>query len=347
MASAQATLIPIVLTGFRRFAAVTVAMSLPGAAWAQAELRGRLVSAAGDPIPGATITMTGVGFRLTSDSLGRFVLSGVSGSVLRLLFQAPGYRNDTASVTLGRRPMERDFTMIGIDTSGPESNPSANVLRGRVVDESGQPLSYANVQLNFGRRYLADDSGRFQLPFNTAGSATILVRRIGFEPAEVKLAGMPDTAVRVQLRAIPLALKGVVVTGASAYRSLDVHGFYRRMQDADRGINHGYFITPEDLARRNPAWITQMADGVAPSVRVRLGRPPLKDVILGPMGCRMSVYLDNIRIVGKLGSGDDFVNELVMPTHVAAMEIYPRAVMAPPQFQPLNGTCGVVLIWTK
>ncbi|HEX6316012.1 MAG TPA: hypothetical protein VFZ73_14175, partial [Gemmatimonadaceae bacterium] len=64
--------------------------------------------------------------------------------------------------------------------------------------------------------------------------------------------------------------------------------------------------------------------------------------------CRMTVYLDNIRIVGRLApSGDDFVNEMVPPGHVAAMEIYPSAVGAPPQYQSLNGTCGIVLIWTK
>jgi hypothetical protein len=101
--------------------------------------------------------------------------------------------DDSASVTLGQRPVERDFTLARSDTPEPGSNPSANVLRGQVVDESGQPLSYANVQLNFGRRYVSDDSGRFRLPFNVSGSATLLVRRIGFAPAEVKLNGMPDT----------------------------------------------------------------------------------------------------------------------------------------------------------
>ena len=61
----------------------------------------------------------------------------------------------------------------------------------------------------------------------------------------------------------------------------------------------------------------------------------------------MTVYLDNVRITGKLGGRDDLVNDLALPTHVAAMEVYPRAVNAPPQYQPLNGACGVVLIWTK
>ncbi|HEX6316680.1 MAG TPA: hypothetical protein VFZ73_17535, partial [Gemmatimonadaceae bacterium] len=64
--------------------------------------------------------------------------------------------------------------------------------------------------------------------------------------------------------------------------------------------------------------------------------------------CAMTVYLDRIRVVGKPGNAlDDYVNELVVPTHVAAMEIYPRGVGAPPEYQPMNGSCGVVLIWTK
>lgn len=318
----------------------------PAVATAQVEVRGRLVSESGAPISGATITVSGIGFSVKSDSLGRFVLAGAQGTVLNLRFLAAGYSADSTSIALGRRPVERDFTLVRDDAPEPERNSSASVLRGRVIDEAGQPLSYANIQINFGRRFVSDDSGRFQVPYTVSGGATILVRRIGFEPAEVALRGMPDTALRVQMKAVPVELKGVVVTGASAYRSLDAYGFYRRMQDVERGINHGWFITPEDLERRKPNYITQMADGL-PTVHVRRGMFPKDDVIVGGRECKMTVYLDNVRIVGKLGRFDDLVNELVVPTHVAAMEIYPRAVNAPPQYQPLNGTCGVVLIWTK
>jgi len=62
----------------------------------------------------------------------------------------------------------------------------------------------------------------------------------------------------------------------------------------------------------------------------------------------MTVYLDRVRIVGRVaGRLDDFVNEIVVPSSVAAMEVYPRGTGAPPEFQPMNGSCGVVLIWTK
>jgi hypothetical protein len=32
----------------------------------------------------------------------------------------------------------------------------------------------------------------------------------------------------------------------AAFASLDLNGFYRRMRDAERGVNHRYFTTPED-----------------------------------------------------------------------------------------------------
>jgi hypothetical protein len=319
---------------------------LPGALQAQVELRGRVLTESGAPIPGATITLTNIGYSVRSDSLGEFRLSGQSGSTIAISLRAAGYRDDTASVVLARRgSLTRDFTLGSADVAPPEANPSDRILRGLVQDESGQPLSYANIQLNFGRRFMADDSGRFQVPYPGTGTATVIIRRIGFEPAELSLREMPDTALRVQLKTIPTELKGVVVTGASAFRSLDIHGFYQRMKDADRGINHGYFITPEDLEKRKPAYITSMTEGF-PTIRVA-GRVPRAYVILGSMGCKMTVYLDNIRIVGKVGGTDDFINEIVSPTHVAAMEIYPRGINAPPAYQMSNGTCGVVLIWTK
>ena len=90
---------------------------------------------------------------------------------------------------------------------------------------------------------------------------------------------------------------------------------------------------------------------------------PRKDILKGMAdgGCVMTVYLDRVRIVGALatryeaegkhrelgGVPDAFVNELVLPHQVAGIEIYPRAVGAPPQYQSSNGKCGVMLIWTK
>jgi hypothetical protein len=55
----------------------------------------------------------------------------------------------------------------------------------------------------------------------------------------------------------------------------------------------------------------------------------------------MTVYLDRIRLPGR---DLDFI---VSPTTVSGIEIYPRGAGASAGYQLLNGTCGVVLVWTK
>jgi hypothetical protein len=303
----------------------------------------------GAPVTDAVILLTAVGYSVRSDSLGQFLVAGTPGSTLRLSFRATGFRDDTALVTLPRRgALTRDFVMVSADTPLPEVNPSDRVLRGRVTDLDGGPLSFANIQVNGGRRVLADDSGRFVLPNSTSGRFWLIVRRIGFEPEEMRLAAMPDTAIRIRMKPVAVSLPEQRIEGKAAFVSLDLGGFYRRMKDAERGINHGYFLTPEDFEIRKPTLITNMAEGVPATKVYHNPGNARKNIIQGLNGCQMTVYLDRIRVVGKLpGRVDDFVNELIEASTVAAMEIYPRAVGAPPEYQALNGTCGVVLLWTK
>jgi Carboxypeptidase regulatory-like domain len=334
-------------------------------------LRGKVVNENGDGIAGVTVTLTRIGYSVRTDSAGEFALSGTPGSMLVFTMRAAGYRGDSGAVTLPRRGgVSREFRLVPEASAPPEVNPSDRVLRGRVTDTEGAPLSFASVQVNGGRRFIADDSGRFTLP-SPSGRFSLLVRRIGFSPEELKLDTAPDTAIRVRMTAFATSLPEQRITGRAAFMSLDLNGFYRRMRDAERGVNHGYFMTPEDFEFRKPHQITQMVEGL-PAVLVKkdggiarkemlVGSPckprmepdPTCVMIGSPIAtarvyrCVMTVYLDRVRIVGKLGSPDDFINEMVVPSSVAAMEVYPRGTGAPPEFQSLNGSCGVVLIWTK
>ena len=315
---------------------------------AQTELSGSVVTEAGAPIVGATVTLAGVRYSVRTDSSGQFRLSGQPGATLVLTLMAAGYHDETASVILARgKAVRRDFVLRLEASVLAEALSSDRVLRGRVTDAERNPLSYANVQLNGGRRVIADDSGRFSIPSPPA-RVQLIVRRIGFAPEEVVLETMPDTVVRVQLRPVAASLPEITIEGRAAFVSLDLSGFYQRMKDAERGINHGYFITPEDLDFRKPTQILNMAEGV-PAVRVEHNiLSPRSDILRGQGGCLMSVYLDRVRIAGKAPPlVDDFVNELVLPQQVAGIEIYPRAIGAPPQYQSSANTCGVVLIWSK
>ena len=359
--------------GLRILLAIAV-LCTPIAASGQAPvLRGKVVNESGDGIAGVTVTLTRIGYSVRTDSAGEFALSGTPGSMLVFTMRAAGYRGDSGAVTLPRRGgVSREFRLVTEASAPPEVNPSDRLLRGRVTDTEGAPLSFASVQVNGGRRFIADDSGRFTMPSPT-GRFSLLVRRIGFSPEELKIDAAPDTAIRVRMTAVATSLPEQRITGRAAFASLDLNGFYRRMRDAERGVNHGYFMTPEDFESRKPFQITQMVEGL-PAVLVKKDGSgnPRKEMLVGapckprtepdpacvmigsPISiariyrCVMTVYLDRVRIVGRVGGRpDDFVNEMVVPSSVAAMEVYPRGTGAPPEFQPMNGNCGVVLIWTR
>lgn len=340
-----------------------IAAFTPAGLQAQSELHGRVVSDSGKPIIGATITLTSLRYTVTSDSLGRFRLAGTPGSTLELSLQASGFRDEKASIVLGRgRPVTRDLVLVAEETPLPEVNPSDRVLLGRIVTTEGEAISYANLQVNGGRRYVADDSGKFSVPIRTTGGLSLLLRRIGFQPAELKLAEIPDTAIRVRMTAVARTLEAQVVTVRSPYMRLDLGGFYRRMAEVEKGARVGYFVTPKDLALRNPQNVTDAVEQF-PNIRLRpirdpdngedreLGLPNARKFrIEDRMGCALTVYLDRVRIqptmVG-LKPKDEEINTLVQPHAVAGIEVYPRAAGAPPEFLPVGQTCGVVVIWSK
>jgi hypothetical protein len=219
-------------------------------------------------------------------------------------------------------------------------------VSGVVMDSSRMRLAYANLTVGQ-TRTISDDSGRFVLRAVSREPFRFLVRRIGFHVTEVSLPAGADTAISVVMAQSAVRLSTVTVVAPGSAK-LETRGFYDRMRDVERGINRGYFVTPEDLEQRRPNFITQMFEGY-PSIRVsrRIGGEMYAE-ILGTGNCRMTVYLDGIRIVGKLNPrAEDPVNMMVKPNEIAGAEIYPRGVGAPPQYQSLNGACGIVLIWTK
>lgn len=341
---------------FRRFTYLTVApLVVATSLLAQgSELQGRVVTDAGTPIPNATVTLTSVRYSVRTDTLGRFRLAGTPGSTLDLRVAAAGFRDEAVAVVLARgRPVARDFVLTSDDVPPPEVNPSDRVLLVRAVTIEREPIAYANLQVNGGRRYVSDDSGRFTVPV-TFGTASLLLRRIGFEPTEVKLAELPDTVVRVTMRPVARTLETQVISVRSPYAQLDLGGFYRRMTEVEKGARVGYFVTPEDLALRNPLNVTDAVEQF-PSIRLRPvggGYLARHFRIEDRNGCPLTVYLDRVRIQPTMANGqpvDAFINELVHPNSIAGIEVYPRTLGTPPEFPPYNITslCGVVVIWTK
>lgn len=140
-------------------------------------------------------------------------------------------------------------------------------IAGIVVDSAGVPVPWANVTLNGGRRVVTGLDGRFRFRGDSIASATVEVRRIGFHPAAVMVNTWPDTGVRLVLTAVPHSLSAVRV-GVARIQSLVSHGFYDRMSEVEKGIGHGYFITPEEMAARPSARVTDLVSRL-PAIRIR------------------------------------------------------------------------------
>lgn len=232
------------------------------------------------------------------------------------------------------------------------------VIQGVVVDSSGAPVPYANIIATGSlRRVAADAEGRFRIPMDSSARRELEVKRIGYHPLLVNLDPWPDTAIRVVLAVAARTLSAITVA-VERSQSLAIHGFYERMNDVERGINHGFFVTPEEIENRKGARLTDFVVAM-PAIRVTLVKAGgFRDQrtgweIQGIDGCQMTVYVDGVRFhsLSQLKNTRDqnhiFINDLVTPGSVAGIEVYPRSVTAPPKYQSLNGTCGIVLIWTR
>ena len=236
--------------------------------------------------------------------------------------------------------------LIPVRSAAGGAQPPAAQLRVTVRDSSGRPVPNARATL-WGTETEASGSpaGLLTLGGLPAGTQTVEVAAIGYEPVAVpvELRAGSTGAVDVLLPSRATMLTGVRVTGTASYPRLAA--FEERMREVQRGINFGYFLTEQEIQRRNATKFTSLLEGFAGvEVRNEIIRGGIRH---GALRCQMAVFLDNVRIVGGLGGDADDVNAMVDPRTIVGIEVYPYPVGVPPRYQSLNGRCGVVLVWTK
>jgi hypothetical protein len=93
----------------------------------------------------------------------------------------------------------------------PADAQGSNTLRGRVIDETSRPVSFAQIQLNPGdRRVVADQNGDFTIASIDDGEYQLRVRRIGFEPTLVTVRlPLEQSPFRITMTALPRVLDSV------------------------------------------------------------------------------------------------------------------------------------------
>lgn len=213
------------------------------------------------------------------------------------------------------------------------SVPSGRLI-GRLIDrETGRPVATAAVSV-VGRptEAASDRQGLFRLTGVPVGQHELSVRRIGYAPLRhsVDVTTGLTTELEIGLVREPVELEPLVVSTTRS-RRLEIKGFYERKHWGEL-LGLGTFYTAEDIERRSPLRISHMIEEL-PSIRGGLHN--------ARVGCRMSVYLDNIRI--DASSLDSFV----LPIEVAGVEVYRGAASQPAEFGGTDSRCGVVAVWTR
>jgi hypothetical protein len=70
-----------------------------------------------------------------------------------------------------------------------------------------------------------------------------------------------------------------------------------------------------------------------------------RSVILTGGNCIARTFIDGISVQQ---SADHTIDDILSPDLIAGIEVYPRRLSVPPQYQDaIGGDCGAVLFWTK
>lgn len=207
--------------------------------------------------------------------------------------------------------------------SGSPDNAAA--VRGVVLDSAGAPVPGARVAMaTRADAVVTDSAGAFSLAGQPSGTQSLVVRRLGYLPAEltVNLTRRAPREVVIRLRTFVPTLEAVMIEARRNF-ALDGVGF-----NARRKTGFGRYLGPSELARRHALVISDFFRHL-PGPRVSG---------LGNTTCT-SYWVDGQK---WHADADDFV----APGEVAAIELY-NSPFVPAEFSGFAGACRVVVIWTK
>lgn len=233
---------------------------------------------------------------------------------------------------------------------GPIGRAQTRTIVGVVRDSAGGPIASTSVHLIAGPTATTDSSGRFRLVASADEDLTLEVQRIGYVAALVQVAGGTDTTITMSLGRVPVQLERVVTQAQRNMTGLS--GYEARRLERVRGTNSGYFVTTAEIEQRHPWRASQLFEGLPGITVIQRNSSATRYAItsashtFGSLVCVVTIYVDGVRVLPEADGTID-LDALVNPSEIAGVEYYPNGNRAPLAYQPLNGTCGVALVWTK
>jgi hypothetical protein len=238
------------------------------------------------------------------------------------------------------------------------------MVEGRVVDDaSGEPVANAEIQLlgeETDFQGSTNDQGKFVFQRVPPGVYELVLTHLayGTRSTRIELVGRQLVRLNVRLEVKPVELAPLVVSARREYLSPTMQEFYERME---KGL--GRFITRTDIEQRQPSRISHMMADL-PGLTLIQGASSLDQRLhfrrhqryipgRGVIPCWPTVYLDGRRIQeggpdpGTRDPAEIDIDDIVLPSDIAGVEVYDGAGGVPPRFGGSWGGCGVIAIWTR
>ena len=294
-----------------------------------------------------------------ADSLGRYTLCGApSGSTLKgLAFQGA---DSTGAIEVAVpddgytvldffiAPVERlavriDSTVATAATATVRRGRAS--VRGRVTTLDRRPLVNAIVRvLGSGTQVRTNTEGNFAIVDAGAGTQTVEARAIGYQPMRqpVQLRESEPTVVTLRLPVQRVQLDTVRVVAGKTIAP-EVRAIERRWRTGTGTIMDG-----RTVRERATLFVTDALRGInGASVRQvgGFGQTVMLRAVNG-VECSATVVIDGSPLAAST-TANISIDEIARPEDIAAIEIYPRVNMVPPEFLTMASGCGVVAIWTK
>ena len=229
----------------------------------------------------------------------------------------------------------------------------AQSVRGMVVEfPSNKPIPDAQVVLwsdstSAVATTRTDSTGIFTVRAPKLGTYFINVRKFGYMGGQTGVLALVEELeyeIIIKTPKIAPILQSVRIT-AKGGRPGDemLQGF-----DERRRAGFGYFMTAEEIDKRNSPMIAELLRGIT-GVDVAPG-PNGRYLIASARGgrslqnsaCLMDLYLDGWPI------DEEALQRTVRPMDLEAVEVYSGPATVPSQFKKnLSGSCGAVLFWTR
>jgi TonB family protein len=215
-------------------------------------------------------------------------------------------------------------------------------VAGRVTDSDGAPL--AGVRATATGNDLGvttDEAGRFQLSGISALPVTVKLRRLGFVPIDLPVAGDAHVASKLEVRmeAAPHTLSSVVVTASKPEYAGRLAGYYQRLERR----SSGYFISRDEIDKRSYRSLSQLLRTV-PGINAIPLRVGGNGIRMRGNRCRPLVWIDGVPMPAGEVDLDAF------PTSTLhGIELYSGATTAPVDLQ-VNGNlsnCGTIALWSR